>query len=111
MPVAIVHEPSNPRDSKALAFVCTLEDKKHTIGYIIREVLDEVHLAISNGSVGLPSRIKCLIDIPHCCPLKICLLRLSQYNAIRQSQIPRLPVLKISSYSTPVFIIIILLKH
>lgn len=51
VPVAIVHEPSNPRDSKALAFVCTLEDKKHTIGYIIREVLDEVHLAISNGSI------------------------------------------------------------
>ncbi len=33
-------KPSNPRDSKALAFVCTLEDKKHTIGYIIREVLE-----------------------------------------------------------------------
>ncbi len=51
MPVSIVHEPSSPRDSRALAFVCTSENQKHTIAYVIREVLNEVHLAISSGNI------------------------------------------------------------
>ena len=50
VPVSVVHEPTNPRDSKAFAFVCTIEGKEHTIGYIISELLDEVHAAYTAGS-------------------------------------------------------------
>ena len=45
VPVTLVHEPNNPHDSRALAFVCHLE-QPHTIGYVVNEVLDEVHATI-----------------------------------------------------------------
>ena len=51
VPVSIVHEPMNPRDSNALAFVCTIEGKKHTIGYVVSELLDEVHTAYRAGNI------------------------------------------------------------
>ncbi len=43
-------EPTNPRDSKALAFVCMIDGKQHTIRYVISELLDEVHAARNVGS-------------------------------------------------------------
>uniref|UniRef100_A0A1X7UYH9 Uncharacterized protein n=1 Tax=Amphimedon queenslandica TaxID=400682 RepID=A0A1X7UYH9_AMPQE len=46
-----LHEPYNPRDSKALAFVCKIGDKEHTIGYVVSELLDEVHRAINRHDI------------------------------------------------------------
>ncbi len=51
LPVSLVPEPTNPRDSKALAFVCMIDGKQHTIGYVIIELLDEVHAARNVGSI------------------------------------------------------------
>lgn len=51
VPVQLVHEPSNPRDSRALAFVCRIEGEHHTIGYVVSELVEEVHSAIDSGSI------------------------------------------------------------
>ena len=50
VPVQLVHEPSNPRDSRALAFVCCINGERHTIGYVVSQLV-EVHSAIDSGSV------------------------------------------------------------
>ena len=39
-------EPDNPVDSRAIAFVSTVDNMQYTIGYAVREVLDELHDAI-----------------------------------------------------------------
>ena len=49
--VQLVHEPSNPRDSRALAFVCKIKEEHHTIGYVVSELVEEVHSAIDSGSI------------------------------------------------------------
>lgn len=41
-------EPDNPYDSKAIAFVVNLGGKEHRVGYVIRELLDEVHQALNS---------------------------------------------------------------
>ena len=46
VPVRLVKEPLNPRDSRAIAFKCKL-DKWHTIGYVVRELTDKVHDAMN----------------------------------------------------------------
>ena len=52
VPISVVHEPTNPRDAKALAFVCELDGKEHRIGYnIVSEVLDEVLDAYRDGNI------------------------------------------------------------
>ena len=51
MPISVVHEPTNPRDAKALAFVCELDGKENTIGYIVSELPDEVHDAYRAGDI------------------------------------------------------------
>jgi len=33
--VTLVHEPNNPCDSRALSFVCCIDHKQHTIGYVV----------------------------------------------------------------------------
>lgn len=37
-----------PYDAKAIAFVVNLSGKEHRVGYVIRELLDEVHQALNN---------------------------------------------------------------
>lgn len=44
-------EPDNPVDSKAIAFVATIQDKQCRIGYAVREVLDELHQAIREKKI------------------------------------------------------------
>ncbi len=44
--VQLKPEPNNPRDKRAIAFQCNIEDKWHTVGYVIRELLEEVHQVI-----------------------------------------------------------------
>ena len=39
-------EPNNPYDSKAIAFECKIDGSWKVIGYIVREVLNEVHQAL-----------------------------------------------------------------
>ena len=43
-------EPSNPYDSKAIMFMCKLEDWKK-IGYVVNEALSDVHQALSENSI------------------------------------------------------------
>ena len=51
VPVKLVHDQYNPWDSKALAFVCKIRNKDHIIGYVVSELLDEVHRAISRNEI------------------------------------------------------------
>lgn len=51
VPVKLFHEITNPRDARALAFVCQIGGKSHTIGYVVSELLEEVHAAISNNCI------------------------------------------------------------
>jgi len=51
VPVYLVHEPRNPRDTRALAFVCEIGGKTQRIGYIIRELLEGVHAARNAGAI------------------------------------------------------------
>ena len=46
--VELVPEPDNPKDNRAIAFRCLINDKWHIFGYMyVSEVLDEVHTAIT----------------------------------------------------------------
>ena len=51
VPIRLVHEPLNPRDSRAIAFMCKLEGKWFTIGYVVSELLEEVHAAMDSDSI------------------------------------------------------------
>lgn len=51
VPVKLVHEASNPYDSRAIAFKCELGGKWYTIGYVVSELLEEVHAAIDSDSI------------------------------------------------------------
>ena len=44
--VKLLPEPSNPFNSKAIAFVAVVNNKDHRIGYAVHEVLDDLYLAI-----------------------------------------------------------------
>jgi len=43
VPVDIYPEPNNPYDRRAIAFKCWVNDKWTRIGYIVHEILDDVH--------------------------------------------------------------------
>lgn len=47
VPVNIFPEPSNPFDSKAMAFKCWIDEDWHRIGYVVREALDSLHDAVN----------------------------------------------------------------
>ena len=51
VPVTIIPEPNNQFDSKAIYFLCKVNDTWHKIGYIVREALDDVHLACTSGRI------------------------------------------------------------
>ena len=51
--VKLVHEPRNPCDARALAFMCELNGKFHRIGYVVRELLEEVHAARKSFQLNL----------------------------------------------------------
>lgn len=44
-------EPSNPKDSRAIAFDCKHNNKWELIGYVVREALEDVHHAIENNLI------------------------------------------------------------
>ena len=49
--VRVEPEPTNPVDARAIAFQCKVDATWKTIGYVVSEVLDDVHLAISTNSI------------------------------------------------------------
>ena len=51
LPVKLQPEPGNKWDSKAIAFMCQDNLGWQRIGYVVREVTDEVHQAINNGKI------------------------------------------------------------
>ena len=48
VPVNIFPEPSNPFDSRAIAFKCWIDEDWQRIGYIVREALDSLHDTMNN---------------------------------------------------------------
>ena len=51
VPVTMEHEPTNIKDVKAIAFKCEIDGKWHRIGYVVSEILEEVHAAISADQI------------------------------------------------------------
>ena len=70
VPVKIVHEHDNPYDSKAIAFMCQLDNKWQRIGYVVRECLDHVHEAIASNKIVsvMFSWVKYLVCWSRCGP-------------------------------------------
>ena len=48
VPILLAPEPTN---SRAIAFMCMVNGKWHRVGYVVNEILDEVHQALSRGEV------------------------------------------------------------
>ena len=44
-------EPTNPKDSRAIAFDCRLTNDWELIGYVVREALDSLHQALQTDSI------------------------------------------------------------
>ena len=51
VPVRVVPEPTNPYDSRAINFQCMLNNQWKIIGYVIKELCDAVHAALSEDKV------------------------------------------------------------
>lgn len=51
MQVKLKKEPNNPIDFKAIVFVCDVTGTWERIGYVVQEVLDEVHKAMDDGLI------------------------------------------------------------
>ena len=51
IPVKLQPEPNNPIDSKAIAFMCKVENDWERIGYVVQEALDDVHEAINTNKI------------------------------------------------------------
>ena len=51
VPVRLMKEPNNPKDSRAIAFECKPGDNYVRIGYVLREALDAVHNAIDQNKI------------------------------------------------------------
>lgn len=67
-------EPDNPYDSKAIAFVVNVGDKERRIGYIVRELLDEVHQVLEAHLIQktIFSWVKYLVEWPRSGPGYYC---------------------------------------
>ena len=51
VPVDLFPEPQNPYDSRAIAFKAFINDDWHTIGYVVREITEYVHNAITRREI------------------------------------------------------------
>lgn len=49
--VKLSPEPDNPFDPKAIAFLCKVDEKYERVGYVVREVQDAVHVALSANDI------------------------------------------------------------
>ena len=50
--VRLTPEPTNVFDSRAICFEASHNGSWRRIGYIVREIVEDVHLAINNGSIS-----------------------------------------------------------
>ena len=46
--VELVPEPTNPVDSSAIAFMCTIDNKRQKLGYVVSEATSAAHSALAN---------------------------------------------------------------
>ena len=51
VPVRLSPEPHNPYNSRAIAFTCYMDGQWHRIGYVVDEIVNEVHSAISSNAI------------------------------------------------------------
>lgn len=72
VPVKLCPEPNNPFDARAIAFVVILNGKEHRIGYVIRELVDEVRQSLSLIKKVQFAWVKYIIEWPQCGPGYYC---------------------------------------
>lgn len=51
VPVKIQKEPTNPVDARAIAFMCCADEQYERIGYVVTEVLNDVHSAMDENKI------------------------------------------------------------
>ena len=51
VPVRLTPEPTNEVDARAIAFQCQIDKKWKRIGYVVKEALDSVHLAMEEQKI------------------------------------------------------------
>ncbi len=51
VPVRLSPEPENPKDSSAIAFQCCVNGEWRRVGYVVNEVLQEVHDCLASGTI------------------------------------------------------------
>lgn len=51
VPVKLQKEPTNPADSRAIAFMCQVDEQWERIWYVFREALDAVHDAMDHNTI------------------------------------------------------------
>ena len=49
--IRVTPEPENLFDSRAIAFVCYMDGRWHRIGYVVHEILEDVHQALARGEI------------------------------------------------------------
>lgn len=60
VPVRMRPEPTNIVNSRAIVFECELDGKWKKIGYVVSDILDEVHAAISSNLI-ISVKFKCIM--------------------------------------------------
>ncbi len=70
VPVRMTPEPTNIVDAQAIMFECKLEEKWEKIGYVVSDILHEVHAALSNNLIVEVKfqRVKYITDWTHSGP-------------------------------------------
>lgn len=64
VPVRMRPEPTNIVDSQAIVFECELDGKWKKIGYVVRDILNEVHTAMGSNLIT-SVQFKCIKYVTH----------------------------------------------
>lgn len=64
VPVRMRPEPTNIVNPRAIVFECELDGKWKKIGYVVSDILDEVHAAISSNLI-ISVKFKCIKYVTH----------------------------------------------
>ena len=51
VPVRLTPEPENPFDSRAIAFMCFIDEQWYRIGYVVSEILEDVHQSLARHEI------------------------------------------------------------
>ncbi len=79
--VKLRKEPSNPKDSRAIAFECTVgSDRWDRIGYVISEALDSMHQAMQINSIVTVefAWIRYITHMSRCDPGRYCGIKVAR---------------------------------